>query len=92
MGWVFEVFLIMMRGSPLSLSNMNLNLNFVGLHNCMLLLKSKLVAKKQTMYLFQIGQVKLIIHRSDKSIILKVKTIKHANQFILSRNWFSNGS
>ena len=71
MGLVFEVFLIMMRGSPLSLSNMNLNLNFVGLHNCMLLLKSKLVAQKKTMYLLQIGQVRSIIHRGDKSIILK---------------------
>ena len=44
--WVFEVFLVMMGGRQLSLRNMSMNLNIVGLHNYMLLLKSKLVAQK----------------------------------------------
>ena len=43
---MFEVFLVMMGGRQLSLRNMSMNLNIVGLHNYMLLLKSKLVAQK----------------------------------------------
>ena len=48
---MFEVFLVLIRGNQLSLSSMRVNLNIVGFHNCMLLLKSQLVAQKQTMYL-----------------------------------------